>query len=88
MGHLLLEEFSIVLNEFSIHIDDKNFKKFLQRFKIINFIISLKLFINLEFFNRHGLVKHNQLIEYEKFLQIFQDQSPNSLSKNFKDSNG
>jgi hypothetical protein len=40
LGHLLLEEFSIVLNEFSIHIDDKNFKKFLQRFTIINFIIA------------------------------------------------
>ena len=67
LGHLLLEEFSIVLNEFSIHIDAKIFKTFLQK---------------------HGLIKHNQLIEYEKFLQIFQDQGSNSLSKNFKESNG
>ena len=31
LSHLLLEEFSIVLNEFNIHIDEKNFKKFLQK---------------------------------------------------------
>ena len=38
-------------------------------------------FINLSF--RHDIKKQNELIDYEKFLTIFQDQSSNSISKSY-----
>ena len=60
LGHLLTDEFRIVLEEFGIYIDSKNYQRFLKKY---------------------SLIKHNQLINYQKFLEIFQDQGPNSVTK-------
>ena len=59
LGHLLKNEFEIVLREFNFSFDRATFNTFLKRY---------------------NLLKHRELVDYNKFLQLFQSLGEHSLS--------